>query len=115
MLELYQNIKNKRIELNMTQEELAAKLGYQGKSMICKIEKGLVDLPQSKIEAFAKALGTTPAYLMGWEEAEAAGREAGQKIIDARSNNAMQDFFELTDNDREIIIGMIERLRNATD
>ena len=68
MLQLYKNIKSKRIELKMTQAELAKKLGYADKSMIAKIEKGLVDLTQSKILAFAKALDTTSADLMGWEE-----------------------------------------------
>lgn len=68
MLNLYRNIKKRRTELNMTQEELAQKMGYSGKSMIAKIEAGKVDLPQSKIMAFATALNTTPSYLMGWDE-----------------------------------------------
>lgn len=67
MLQLYKNIKNRRTELHLTQSELADKMGYADKSMIAKIEKGLVDLPQSKILAFAKALETTPSCLMGWE------------------------------------------------
>lgn len=67
MLQLYKNIKNRRTELHLTQSELADKMGYADKSMIAKIEKGLVDLPQSKILAFAEALETTPSYLMGWE------------------------------------------------
>ena len=70
MLQLYKNIRNRRMELNMTQSELAAKMGYADKSMIAKIEKGLVDLPQSKIFAFAKALDTSAADLVGWDEAE---------------------------------------------
>lgn len=49
----------------MTQSELAEKLGYADKSMIAKVEKGLVDLPQSKILAFAKALSISPGELMG--------------------------------------------------
>ena len=36
--------------------------------MICKIEKGVVDIPQSKISLFASALGTTPGELMGSTE-----------------------------------------------
>lgn len=52
----------------MTQSELAEKLGYADKSMIAKIEAGVVDLPQSRIEAFAVALGTTKDALTGWTE-----------------------------------------------
>lgn len=70
MLELYKNIKDRRTELKMTQTELAERLGYADKSMISKIEKGEIDLPQSKIIAFAKALRTTPSKLMGWIDEE---------------------------------------------
>lgn len=67
MLELYKNIKKRRQQLKMTQTDLALKMGYADKSMIAKIEKGNVDLPQSKILAFANALETTPGELMGWD------------------------------------------------
>lgn len=68
MLQLYKNIKSRRIELKMTQSDLAQKLGYADKSMIAKIEKGSIDLPQSKIVAFAEALEVSPGDLMGWDE-----------------------------------------------
>lgn len=67
-MDLYKRIRTKRLELKMSQDELAKKTGYTSRSSINKIESGQVDLPQSKIIAFAKALNTTPAYLMGWEE-----------------------------------------------
>lgn len=67
-MELYKKIKARREELGMSQEELATKLGYKSRSTINKIEMGKNDLTQSKILAFAKALHTTPAYLMDWEE-----------------------------------------------
>jgi repressor LexA len=50
----------------MTQEELAAKVGFKGKSSIAKIESGERGLVQSKIKAIADALDTTPDYIMGW-------------------------------------------------
>lgn len=68
MLQLYKNIKRRRIELKLNQTDLALKIGYADKSMIAKIENGLIDLPQSKIIEFANALQTTPQDLMGWEE-----------------------------------------------
>lgn len=61
------NIKKRREELGMTQEELAKILGYKSKSTINKIEMGINDITQSKVVAFADALKTTPAYLMGWK------------------------------------------------
>ena len=68
MATLYDRIKSRRTELGLTVEELAHKMGYKDKSSISKIENGKADIPQSKIAAFADALETTPAYLMGWEE-----------------------------------------------
>lgn len=66
MLTLYENIKKRREELGLTKVELANRIGYE-RSMITKVEQGKVDLTQSKIAAFAKALETSPARLLGWE------------------------------------------------
>ena len=64
-----QRIKIRREELNMSQEELAVKLGYKSRSSINKIERDGRELRQNKIVAIAAALNTTPAYIMGWEDA----------------------------------------------
>lgn len=60
----------RRKEINMTQEELANKLGYKHKTSISKIEKGSNELTQSMIPEIADALDTTIGYLMGWEQSE---------------------------------------------
>lgn len=65
MLELYENIRKYRKDKNMTQGELAKKTGYTDRSSIAKIERGDVDLPQSKILLFASALDVAPGELMG--------------------------------------------------
>ena len=70
MAEIGKKIKYFREILGMTQEELAKKLGYKSKTTIAKIELGTNDISQSKVVEFAKALNTTPAQLMGWEEPE---------------------------------------------
>ena len=59
-------IKKRRMELKMTQEELAKKLGYKSKSSINKIELNDRNLTQPKIKLIADALHTTPEYIMGW-------------------------------------------------
>lgn len=68
MSEIYKRIKARREELNLSQDELAKRMGYKSRSSIAKIESGENDIPQSKVEAFAKALLTTPSYLMGYNE-----------------------------------------------
>ena len=72
MSEIYDRIKARRIELGLTVEQLAALMGYKDKSSISKIENGKADIPQSKVAAFARALKTTTAYLVGIDEAKEA-------------------------------------------
>lgn len=66
-MEIGERIKLKREELNMSQDELAKKVGYKSRSSVNKIESDGRGLPQNKIVLFANALQTTSAYLMGWE------------------------------------------------
>ncbi len=67
-MQIGDRIKKIREQLNMSQDELAKKVGYKSRSSINKIEVDGRGLPLDKIEMIAKALNTTPAYLMGWEE-----------------------------------------------
>ena len=60
-------IKKLRMEQNMSVEELASKLG-KNKATVYRYEKGDIEsLPLDALEPLAKALNTTPAYLIGWE------------------------------------------------
>lgn len=68
MTKIGKNIKLRREELGMTQEDLATKMGYKSRSTINKIELGINDIPQSKIVKFAEVLKTKPSCLMGWED-----------------------------------------------
>lgn len=70
MANLYENIRKRCETLGMSQNELATKTGYSDRTSISKIESGNVDLTQSRIMAFAKALNTTVSELMGWDEEE---------------------------------------------
>jgi len=81
MAVLNQRIKECREKLKMSQAELAELLGYSDRSTIAKIEKGTNDITQSKIEAFARVLHTTPAYLMGWED-ESGAKKLGLTAFD---------------------------------
>lgn len=74
-----ERIKARRIELNLTQDELAKKAGYKSRSSINKLESSRT-LPSTKIEKMAEALDTTPAYLMGWDIEEMA-RQFKQDMI----------------------------------
>lgn len=84
-----ERIRMQRILMNMTLEEVAEKVGVT-RATIQKYESGAIsNIPQEKIEMLAKALGTTPGYLMGWEEpksfaeimAEDNGLEYAAKLL----------------------------------
>lgn len=63
-MNMYDRIRSLRVQQGLTQEDVAKALGYNTRSTISRIEKGEIELPQPKIEAFAKVLGVTPIYLM---------------------------------------------------
>ena len=68
VMNIGERIKNRRVELNLTQEELAKMTGYTTRSTINKIEQGVNDMPLSKVSVFANVLNVSPSYLMGWED-----------------------------------------------
>lgn len=76
-----ERIKARRIELDMTQQDLAEKVGYKGKTAISKIESGERDLRQSKIKPVAEALNTTVEYIMGWDDTDPLS-DLEQKILE---------------------------------
>lgn len=63
-----QRIKEARLAKGYTQEELAKKMGYKGKSIICKYEKNADNVTLDTVSAFAKALGVSESYIMGWDD-----------------------------------------------
>lgn len=66
--EMSRKIKELRRERGMTLEQVADIVGV-GKSTVRKWETGMIaNMKRDKIQALATALGTTPAYLMGWKE-----------------------------------------------
>ncbi|MFR3737132.1 XRE family transcriptional regulator [Anaerococcus obesiensis] len=61
-------IKKRRSQLNMTLDDVGKLVGVT-RATIQRYENGnIINIPSDKIELIAKALRTTPSYLMGWEE-----------------------------------------------
>lgn len=68
--EMSKKIKDLRISQGLTLEQVANEVGV-GKSTVRKWETGMIaNMRRDKIASLAKALHTTPAYLMGWEESQ---------------------------------------------
>ena len=81
-----ERIKKRRIDLQMSQDELAKKVGYKSRSSINKIELAR-ELPLKKVEAMARALECTPSYLMGWTDEEQAVIDHMKEKIESLGNN----------------------------
>ena len=58
------NIRKRRFELRMSQQELADAMGYKTRSTIAKIESGENDVTQKKLARFAEVLDTTVEALV---------------------------------------------------
>ena len=72
--DMAQRIKDLRTSQHLTLEQVANEVGV-GKSTVRKWETGMiVNMRRDKIASLAKALHTSPAYLMGWTD------EAHQEI-----------------------------------
>ena len=68
-------VRAKRIEMGLTQEELARAVGYTSRSTITKIESGERDLTRDKVAALAKALNADPVWLIGVNDDECSEAE----------------------------------------
>lgn len=66
-MDLGKKVKQRRVELNLSQEDLAFKMGYSSRTSINKIENGR-PCSQKIIARLAEALDVSVPYLMGWEE-----------------------------------------------
>ena len=63
-----ERIKERRIQLGMSAEALASKVGMSP-ATIYRYENGFISSANSnKLNPIAAALQTTPSYLMGWDE-----------------------------------------------
>lgn len=71
-------IRTRREALGLSQDELAKRLGYKSRSSINKIELDQRNLTQSKIKSISDVLDTTPAYIMGWVDAENPEKPAAE-------------------------------------
>ena len=66
-MDVGKRIKERRMELNISVDELAKRLN-KNRTTVYRYEKGDIEnLPMDILGPLAKALNTTPAYLMGWD------------------------------------------------
>lgn len=73
-------IKQRRIELGLDATGLADRIG-KSRATIYRYENGDIEnMPTTVLEPIAKALNTTPAYLMGWESEKKRAEDMQQNM-----------------------------------
>lgn len=108
-----EKIKARRLELKMTQRDLAARLGYADHTTVTRVEAGKVDLPQSRVAQFAKALGTTPGHLLGEDTPKPAteqGALAAQVLKDPELLQMVRNYLAMSEVDQYTVRLMVSSL-----
>lgn len=106
-----QRIQQKRKEMRMSADELAKKLG-KDRSTIYRYEKGDIEkFPLDILEPIAKALNTTPAYLMGWERKEKENNIIADIVVRLRTDSEfLAVVTQLNNLDKEKLSGVKQML-----
>ncbi len=107
-------IKELRKARNMTLEDVAKIVGV-GKSTVRKWETGMIEnMRRDKIATLAKALGTTPVSLMGWEEEQKKNDIQADIILKMRTDSTfmsvVENLYKLDQDKLETINQMLNTL-----
>lgn len=89
-----ERIKQRRKELRMSADDLAERLG-KDRSTIYRYEKGDIEkFPLDILEPIAKALQTTPQYLMGWKEVQKKNDRLSDIVLKMTEDEELLDIVE---------------------
>ncbi|NLY09401.1 MAG: helix-turn-helix transcriptional regulator [Tissierellia bacterium] len=108
-------IKKKRIELGYSVDELASKIG-KNRATIYRYESHEIEnLPTTVLEPLAKALSTTPAYLMGWDDEEPTPPEETPEELTEEAVILAREANDLSNVQLEAIRAMIKAFKEQQD
>ena len=122
-----ERIKQRRLELGLSQDEVAKKCGYKSRSSVQKLENSR-ELPLKKVSLMARALECSETYLMGWSKPDlTVDTAAGSVVIESIPQNlaklsrdrllleyAMKLYY-LDDSKKDIIYNMIDALEQQSN
>lgn len=106
-----QRIKQRRLEMEMSVEQLAEALG-KNRATVYRYENGDIEnLPTPVLEPIAKALCTTPAYLMGYEDNFEGNADLITELLKDRVLvEHLRSLIKLDDGKKQSVYDMIEFL-----
>lgn len=99
-----EKVRKRRLELGLTQEELALKMGYKNKSTINRIESNKSDVNQKNLVRLAEALGVSPLYFI--EDSFKANN------VPRRIMAYYEMFLKLSQSNQESVMKYIDFLSN---
>ena len=112
-----ERIKNRRLQLGLTADAVA-KVMNKNRATVYRYESNdITKLPTTVLEPLAKALQTTPAYLMGWEEEEQYKKEDAITDIFKRLREdktfleASQILYELNEEQLQGVITLLSTFK----
>ena len=111
------NIKRRRMEMRLSQTDLADMIG-ETKQTLWKYESGTVtNIPLPKVEALASALSCDPAWLLGWEDGNVetqsgmlVASEGPAPYLTSREATLLEGFQKLTRENQNVLIEELQTL-----
>jgi transcriptional regulator with XRE-family HTH domain len=110
--EIGTRIRTLRQQCGLSQDDLAHMAGYTSRSSINKVEKGLVDLPQSKISLIASALGVTPTYLLYGDKSPAQSNTPTKNELDEGEKIWLDLYHRISDESRSMLVKLVDAFDN---
>lgn len=111
-----ERIRQRRIELGLTQEELAQRLGNKSRASVCTVERGKEDLTTERLRKYAQALECAPEDLMDPTDRFIHSPDFIQAMRDGiAESEAMERRWEALQDLTDTEVEIINRYRDADD
>lgn len=122
-------IKQRRVALGITQDDLAKKIGYTDRSSIAKIENGEASFTIERLNLMAAALGTTTQEFLGISHEKQIGclrlriqdirkrLEDLQELIEMHAGmfKSLSEYIDAQDRINKTLAGAIIELQGGSD
>lgn len=99
-----ERIKKLRENMNMSQDELARRVGYKSRSSINKIEMNKQDLTQSQISKIASVLNVSVETLLGSEQ-----KTINKEEITLEEQALLEKYRQLKEDGKEMVNMVLNR------
>ena len=108
-----ERIKSRRKEIGLSAEQVAKELGVSPATVYRYESNDIMNMRIDKLEPIAKALRTTPAYLMGWEDDKKENPPAeSQRILESVNSSENIDLLlHIIKNEASLSRGQLLKLQ----